>query len=236
MLKPRNEKLGTSPPTNLPKKSSTILSAKLIPKTILEKECKLTKTHLFRMRSVSPFNADNEITLWIKKTCLTIDYKNPPELLRTMNYLCSYLICQLRESHFITPPDKKPAIVFMLRNMKSVNKCINSLIPTVTLDKVVISLPSTKEFLILNGTELEDGDTYSRFKDLAFFPSGIMEVLPKPFELNHPSPNIPWEDVWANIKKETSETQRRSFCSSFYSKSSICEDQEENLKRNRNNL
>ncbi|CBY35508.1 unnamed protein product [Oikopleura dioica] len=182
------------------------------------------------MRSVSPFNADNEITLWIKKTCLTIDYKNPPELLRTMNYLCSYLICQLRESHFITPPDKKPAIVFMLRNMKSVNKCINSLIPTVTLDKVVISLPSTKEFLILNGTELEDGDTYSRFKDLAFFPSGIIEVLPKPFELNHPSPNIPWEDVWANIKKETSETQRRSFCSSFYSKSSICEDQEENLK------
>ncbi|CBY11164.1 unnamed protein product [Oikopleura dioica] len=182
------------------------------------------------MRSVSPFCGENEITLWIKESCLTIDYDSLPDLLLTMNYLTGYIICQMREAHFISPPDMQPAVIFMLRSTKNVTRSINSLIPPASMDKVIISLPSTKEFMILNGTELEDNETYQKFRDLAFYPSGILETLPKPFPINNPQPEKSWEQTWQEIKEKTSEERRKTYCSAFVSETTICEDQEANFK------
>ncbi|CBY23434.1 unnamed protein product [Oikopleura dioica] len=182
------------------------------------------------MRTVSPFCGENEIILWIKESCLTIDYDSLPDLLHTMNYLTSYIICQMREAHFISPPDMQPAVVFMLRSTENVVKSINSLIPPASMDRVIISLPSTKEFMILNGTELEDNETYKEFRDLAFYPSGILETLPKPFPMNNPQPNKEWDQLWKEIKDKTTEERRRTYCSSFVSETTLSEDQEINLK------
>jgi hypothetical protein len=101
------------------------------------------------MRSISQFCKENKISLWIKETCLTIDHEGLSDFLPCMNYLTSYLICQLRDAHFVTPKNTEAAVVFILRSKCGIVNCINNSVPLYALDHVVLSLPESKEFMLL---------------------------------------------------------------------------------------
>jgi len=147
-----------------------------------------------------------------------------------MNYLTSYLVCQLREAKVVTLKNTEVAVVFMLRNISAITSSINRLVPPYALDQVVVSLPESKEFILLNGSELEGSDVFTKFQDYAYLPSGLIEILPKPFEFNPPSSNKSWPEFWKHICSKTTDISRRSYCASFASSSPSNDDAEENLK------
>ena len=182
------------------------------------------------MKTESTFNRESNITLWIKKTCRTIDYIGEGGYIEDLTYLSSYLICQMRENDFATPPDRETAILFILRDLEGITECITNMIPNETLNQVAISLPETREFIILNGTELDSPYTYNKFKGFAFLPSGMIDSLPKKTELITPSINKIWPEMWKLIKESTSEIARKIFCVSFATTNPGCDDDETNLK------
>ncbi|CBY12446.1 unnamed protein product [Oikopleura dioica] len=182
------------------------------------------------MRSISPFCKDNKIFMWVRETCLTIDHDGVTNFLPNMNYLTSYLVCQLREAKVVTLKNTEVAVVFMLRNISAITSSINRLVPPYALDQVVVSLPESKEFILLNGSELEGSEVFTKFQDYAYLPSGLIEILPKPFEFNPPFSNKSWPEFWKHICSKTTDLSRRSYCASFASSSPSNDNDEENLK------
>jgi hypothetical protein len=183
------------------------------------------------MKSESTFNRESTISFWIKQTCFTIDYEGADGFLEDLTYMSSFLICQMRENFYSTPPDREITILFMLRNVEKVNECIESLMPPDSLDQEAIALPETREFIVLNGTELDSPYTYNKLNGFAFLPSGMIDILPKKTKFNPPSIAHLWPEVWEMIKVNTSETARRIFCSSFATFGVECRDDELNLKQ-----
>ena len=187
------------------------------------------------MRSETTFQSTHNLSLWIKKTCLTIDYEGEAGFLRQMTYLSSYLTKQLHDNDYSIPSSKELAFIFMLRNQDKIPKFINSLIPPHSLDRVAISIPETNDFIILNEIELDSPESYHMLKNYAFFPSGLIEILPKNQAFLPPGMSLDWQDQWEMIENNTSAFARKIYCSSFAFQTEKLvrgdPDDEENLKR-----
>jgi len=136
----------------------------------------------------------------------------------------------MREAGFTTPPDRETAIVFTVRDITGIIDCINNVDPVDVLEQIAISLPETKEFIVLNGIELDSPYTYNKLRNFAFLPSGLIETLPKQTEYVTPTIAKLWKDLWPIIQNRTCDVARKLFCASYASTKPGNDNDQENLK------
>ena len=182
------------------------------------------------MKSESTFGNNKTLILWIKSSCITIDYEGVNGFLEDLTYMSSFLIHQMRNFGLCTSPALETGIIFMLRSASDTIQCVNTQKPMDGLEKVAIALPESKDFIILNGIELDNPCTCRKLKNFAFLPSGLIHILPKPTRFLPPSSTLTWDDFWMTIKSNTMPSTRRLFCASFATQLCGNTDDEENLK------
>jgi len=169
------------------------------------------------MRTESNYDKEVKFKLWIRETSLTLSYFETGGFLPEMSYLSAFLVNQLRYSEIVIPKDKELGIVFNLRDQKGLIKCINTLIPPNSLDQVIVSLPNSKEFVLLNGSELDSQEINFKLKNIVFLPSGLIEILPKIREIHPLYKKYEWLENWELIKNNTCSIARKIFCNSYAS-------------------
>ncbi|CBY33055.1 unnamed protein product [Oikopleura dioica] len=167
------------------------------------------------MNSDSTFANPESINIWIRNTCLTIDSLHQNDFLENVTYLSSYLLLQLKTENYTTPTRKEIGFIFIIRDIAGHIDCINNILPIDALNHVVISLPKTKEFIPLNNIELDSPYTYNRLRNISFFPSGIIHVLPPVAVINTPHITLKWSRLWSLITAKTCPAARKIFCKSF---------------------
>ena len=167
------------------------------------------------MKSVSSFCSPNGINLWLKQTCITLDFDTNVCFLPAATYISQFILCQLKNEVISTPRNSEIGVVFLLRDIPGIIDCIANLNPMDTLNRVAIILPESHSLILLNGIELDNPHAQKKLKNLTLFPSLIATTLIGSEQFSPPARMLDWCSLWSLIRSKTNTAARKMFCAAY---------------------